>query len=121
MLDLNGENPASVNKGSSYVDLGARIINTQDQNLGIKAIVDGHDVGDQSLISIDTTTVGSHTIEFYAVDQAGNRGSIQRTVNVIDPYATASSTPATPNQSSGTSDATGQAIDTTVSTSTSAQ
>ena len=102
ILNLNGENPATIDKGVTYGDLGARIINEEDKNLGIKAIVDGLDVGDQSGVSIDTSEVGSHTIEYYVVDEGGNRGSITRTVNVIDPFAsttpaeeTASTTPPT--------------------------
>ncbi|MBI2474129.1 MAG: tail fiber domain-containing protein, partial [Candidatus Taylorbacteria bacterium] len=126
MLDLNGENPATINKGTSYSDLGARIVNEQDNNLGIKAIVDGLDVGDQSQITLDTAAAGSHTIEYYAVDQGGNRGSILRTVNVVDPFAnTASSTPvfggegaATDSAVSSSASSTGPLISTPVSTST---
>ena len=93
VITISGNNPASVEKGSPYNDLGASITNVEDQNLGIKAIVDGVDVGDLSKISINTASTSIHTIEYYAIDQEGNRGSAVRTVNVYDSYATSTSTP----------------------------
>jgi hypothetical protein len=83
-IQINGLNPADIEKGTAYGDLGATVTSAGDENLGIKAVVDGVDVGDISNVTIDTSTVGTHTIEYYAVDQAGNRGSVTRTVNVIE-------------------------------------
>ena len=53
-----------------------------NHNLGIHAIVNGVDVGDMSSVLINTASSTTHTIEYYAVDQAGNRGSMTRTVIV---------------------------------------
>jgi len=93
VITLVGNNPAEITVRTAYGDPGALVTDNVDQNLGIKAIVDGVDVGDAAFVSLDTATAGTHTIEYYAVDQAGNRGSVTRTVNVVDPFATASSTP----------------------------
>jgi len=77
VITLNGNNPATIDVGTSYVDLGASVTDNKNNNLGIT--VDGD--------HIDTTVPGMHTIIYSATDQAGNTGTTTRTVIVKDPYA----------------------------------
>ena len=104
VLTVNGANPAHIDVGVSYTDLGAMVEDNINHNLGVKAIVDGTDVGDQSNIRIDTASSTTHTIEYYALDQAGNRGSATRTVVVGQAVADSSAeiTSSTPSQESAT-------------------
>ncbi|MDO8620036.1 MAG: hypothetical protein Q7R64_01655, partial [bacterium] len=107
VLVVNGNNPANVEVGVSYADLGASVTDNVSSNLGVYAIVNGVDVGAASNISISTASSTTHTIEYYSTDGAGNRGSVQRIVNIgtatpsadvaVEPSAseTATSTPAT--------------------------
>ncbi len=91
-ISLMGNNPAVIQVGSSYVDLGATVmdmgINPLDPsgplvpntNLGIQYSVNGVSMTE---ITIDTATTSTHTIVFSAVDMAGNWGHATRTVEVI--------------------------------------
>jgi len=84
VISINGANPAEIFVGSSYADLGAAITAPQSAlNLGLKALVNGVDVGDVSNVVLDTASTSVHTIEYYAVDENGNRGSAVRMVNVV--------------------------------------
>ncbi|HVM73640.1 MAG TPA: immunoglobulin-like domain-containing protein, partial [Candidatus Paceibacterota bacterium] len=90
---VNGDNPATVDVGATYSDLGASIAPTSpvaDLNLGIAASVDGATSTPLSGITIDTSTPGSHSIRYIATDQNGLEGTAQRTVNVIAPDASTS-------------------------------
>ncbi|HYF10039.1 MAG TPA: immunoglobulin-like domain-containing protein [Candidatus Paceibacterota bacterium] len=71
-ITLNGNNPATIEVGSSYVDLGAVVTDNVDQNLGYTATPD----------SVDTSTTTSVTITYTATDSAGNTATATRTVNV---------------------------------------
>ncbi|KKW10390.1 MAG: Phage tail fiber-like protein [Parcubacteria group bacterium GW2011_GWA2_49_9] len=82
ILTVNGNNPATVAVGAVYADLGASVTDNVSTNLGVYALVNGVDVGVASNISINTASSTTYTIEYYAIDQAGNRGSAQRTVIV---------------------------------------
>jgi hypothetical protein len=75
VITVNGNNPARIEKGSHYVDLGASVSDNVSQNLGI--IVEG----DQ----IDTAIVGTYYVKYSATDQAGNVGRGEREVIVFDP------------------------------------
>ena len=75
VITMNGNNPATVDKGSTYSDLGALITDNVDYNLSIQV------TGDQ----IDTSVVGVHEVRYNAVDNSGNHAVEQvRTVNVVD-------------------------------------
>ncbi len=82
MVTVNGNNPAEITVGASYNDLGAAVTDNVDDNLGIKASVNGVDVGDISNISIDTSTSGIHSIMYFATDSQGNIGTAERLVIV---------------------------------------
>jgi hypothetical protein len=84
----NGNNPATITVGAVYSDLGATVTDNVDQNLGYKASVDGGATTTPDQITIDTSTVGTHTILYSATDSAGNTGTATRTVNVVDPNTT---------------------------------
>lgn len=71
----NGNNPATVEKGATYIDLGAIVTDNVDHNLGVQVI------GEQ----IDTTVSGEHTVTYSATDQALNTATTTRTVIVSDP------------------------------------
>ncbi|MHB1316661.1 MAG: tail fiber domain-containing protein, partial [Minisyncoccota bacterium] len=92
VISLMGNNPAEIQVGTSYVDLGSTVTDMginpldpsgpliQNNNLGIQYSVNGVSMSD---ISIDTTATSTNTIVFSAVDMAGNWGYATRTVEVI--------------------------------------
>ncbi|MFZ2523618.1 MAG: tail fiber domain-containing protein, partial [Minisyncoccia bacterium] len=87
VITILGNNPATLDLGTSYVDLGATVTDTDENgavnnNLGIQYNVDGVDVSE---ISIDTSVVGSHTIIYSSTDGSGNTGTGTRIVEVVDP------------------------------------
>ncbi len=78
VISINGDNPAHVNVGDSYSDLGATITGPQaDLNLGIKTFLNGTLT---SNITIDTSAAATDTIDYVAVDQAGNTATSTRTI-----------------------------------------
>ena len=87
-ISINGNNPATINVGDNYVDLGASISDNVDQNLGYSASVDGGTATTDDQVVIDTSASGTHTIEYSATDAAGNTGTATRTVDVVDPTPT---------------------------------
>jgi len=97
VISINGNDPATLNIGDTYVDLGATITDPQaDLNLGIAASVDGGATTTLDKIQIDTSQSGTHTILYSATDQGGNIGTATRTVVVSNP---------TPSGGSGSNDA----------------
>ncbi len=72
VITILGDNPATVELGSSYSDAGA----TSDG---------GETVSSSG--SVDTNTVGTYTITYSATDAAGNTSTATRTVNVVDTTA----------------------------------
>jgi hypothetical protein len=99
IIELNGNASSTIDVGSSYNDLGTRIIAPQsDINLGIITVLDG---ATTTAVSIDTSTPGTHAILYTVTDPQGVSGSATRTVivsPVMQPPAT--STPANDNASS---------------------
>lgn len=98
-ITINGDNPATIQVGDSYDDLGATVSDTGpgqagDTNLGVKTFLNGTLV---SNIVIDTSSVATDTIDYVATDTDGLTATSTRTV-IIDTVAstvTASSTDAT--------------------------
>ncbi len=82
VITISGNNPATIDIGASYVDLGATVTDNVDQNLGYTVSLDGGAPTDISQLSLDTSIVGEHSILFSATDLSGNTGTATRTVIV---------------------------------------
>jgi len=97
IIQINGDNPAIVQVGDSYNDLGATITAPQaDLNLGIQLYLNGQSVPS---VQLDTTQAATDTIDYVATDQSGLTSTSTRTV-IIEP--TQASQPANDNQASST-------------------
>jgi hypothetical protein len=72
VITINGNNPAVIDLGASYNDIGATVTDNVNTNLGITVS------GDQ----IDTSVAGTYTVTYTATDQAGNSVTATRTVIV---------------------------------------
>jgi hypothetical protein len=129
-------NPATIQVGDTYNDLGATITGptATDKNLGIKVSVDGRATTTPDQVPIDTTQLGTHTILYSATDilysatdQNGLIGYAARTVNVVLPEPVLTTSPSivpTPDATSTPSSAatsTTPATAATAATSTSSQ
>jgi hypothetical protein len=79
ILSVNGNSPATIFVGDSYIDLGVVVTDNVDQNLGYITFIDGTST---PMISIDTSVAGTHIFTYEATDQAGNTGTAERTVMV---------------------------------------
>ena len=83
VIAINGDNPAHVNVGDTYQDLGATVTGPQaDLNLGISIFLNGQLV---SNILVDTSAVATDTIDYVATDSAGNAATSTRTVIIESP------------------------------------
>jgi hypothetical protein len=83
VIQINGDNPAIVQIGNSYNDLGATINGPQaDLNLGITTYVNGIET---SSVQIDTSAAATDTIDYVATDQSGNASTSTRTVIIESP------------------------------------
>ena len=69
VITIIGDNPVTVEQGSSYVDAGAT--------------ADGGETVTTSG-TVDESTIGEYTITYSATDSAGNTGTATRTVNVVN-------------------------------------
>jgi len=94
VITINGNNPAEIEIGSVYSDLGAIVTDDKNDNLGYKTSVNGVEVEE---VSIDTSEAGEYSITYTATDQEGNVGTAERVVivsgaNIVE--QTATTTPA---------------------------
>jgi hypothetical protein len=81
-VQVNGDNPAIIQIGATYNDLGATITGPQaDLNLGIKTFLNGAQV---SNIVLDTTQAATDTVDYVVTDQTGLTSTSTRTV-IIQP------------------------------------
>ena len=92
-ITINGDNPAIIEVGDSYADLGATVNDTGpgqagDTNLGYQTFLNGTLV---SNVDIDTSQVATDTIDYVATDTDGLTATSTRTV-IIEAAAAASST-----------------------------
>jgi hypothetical protein len=84
VVTVTGDNPATVELGTSYTDAGA----TATDASGDVTVVTSGD-------TVDPDTLGAYTITYTSTDASGNEGTASRTVNVVDttvPVFTSSST-----------------------------
>jgi hypothetical protein len=96
-ITINGDNPAIIQVGDSYADLGATVSDTGpgqagDTNLGYQTFLNGTLV---SNIVLDTSQVATDTIDYVATDQTGLTATSTRTVLIELASSAASTTQAT--------------------------
>jgi hypothetical protein len=92
-VTINGDNPAIIQVGVTYADLGATVSDTgtgqaRDTNLGVKTLLNG---ALTSNIIIDTSEPATDTIAYVVTDSAGLTATSTRTV-LIEAAAAATST-----------------------------
>ena len=76
VITINGDNPATVELGSTYSDPGATAIDAYHGSTNVS-----------SSGVVDTNTVGSYTITYTATDLDNNSSTASRVVNVVDTTA----------------------------------
>jgi prepilin-type N-terminal cleavage/methylation domain-containing protein len=77
VIVINGDNQITINRGTTYSDLGATVTDNIDTTLTV--IVTG---------TVNPNAVGTYTITYNATDSSGNiADSVVRTINVIDANA----------------------------------
>src|SRR5579862_2928948 len=78
VIQISGDNPAIIQVGATYNDLGATITGpTADLNLGIATYVNGVEM---SPVQIDTSAAATDTIDYIATDQNGLTSTSTRIV-----------------------------------------
>ena len=75
VITLNGENPMTVDYGSTFNDPGAKANDNLDGDISDQIVVTGE---------VDTHKVGSYTLTYTVSDRAGNTATAERTVKVVD-------------------------------------
>ena len=73
VITLNGDATITLIKGDEYNELGATA--TDDVDGDVNVTISGE---------VDTSTVGTYTITYKAVDSVGNEASLTREVNVVE-------------------------------------
>jgi hypothetical protein len=84
-INIQGRNPATINVGDTYTDLGAIVTDNQAHDLGYKTFLNCRLV---SNIIIDTSAVATDTIDYVATDMWGNTATSTRTVVVEEASST---------------------------------
>jgi hypothetical protein len=83
IIQINGDNPAIIQVGNAYNDLGATITGpTADLNLGITTYVNGIETNP---IQIDTSAAATDTIDYVVTDQNSLTSTSSRTVIIESP------------------------------------
>jgi Chaperone of endosialidase/Domain of unknown function (DUF5011) len=78
-INIQGNNPATINVGDTYTDLGAIVHDNQGHDLSYRAFINGVLSGN-ILILIDTSQMATDTIDYVATDTWGNTSTSTRTV-----------------------------------------
>ena len=73
VISVLGDNPATVELGTSYTDAGATAVDAFHGNTNVV-----------SSGTVDTSSVGTYTITYTATDLDNNTATATRTVNVVD-------------------------------------
>jgi GDSL-like Lipase/Acylhydrolase family/Chaperone of endosialidase/Bacterial surface protein, Ig-like domain len=103
VIQINGDNPAIIQVGDTYNDLGATITGPQaDLNLGIATFVNGTA---SNPVQIDTTQVATDTVDYVVTGQSGLTSTTTRTVIIQSAFTSsvASSTAGTSTSTQTTS------------------
>jgi hypothetical protein len=100
VIQINGDNPAIIDVGASYTDLGATITSPQaDLNLGIATYVNG---APMNPVQINTTQAATDTIDYVVTDQSGLTATSTRTV-IVQALSPAGQVDATTTQATSSS------------------
>ena len=76
-ITLIGDNPMTIEVGSTFTDPGATAVDTNGNDISSSILTSG---------SVDLNTIGSYIINYYLTDSNGNvTSSVTRTVNIISP------------------------------------
>jgi hypothetical protein len=86
-INIHGSNPATINVGDTYTDLGAIVHDKQGHDLSYRTFINGVLSGN---ILIDTSVVATDTIDYVATDTWGNTATSTRTI-IVETVATSSS------------------------------
>jgi hypothetical protein len=78
-ISIQGSNPATLNIGDTYIDLGALVHDNQGHDLSYRTFINGALSGN---ILIDTSQAATDTIDYVATDTWGNTATSTRTVIV---------------------------------------
>jgi len=78
-IEVFGNNPAEIEIGSNYADLGALATDDNDENIAMYTFVDGVEV---TTMTLDTSEPRTYVITYRANDSAGNVTEVSRTVIV---------------------------------------
>ena len=101
VIQINGDNPATIQVGASYTDLGATITGPQaDLNLGIQTYLNGTL---ESPITLDTSAAATDTIDYVVTGSQGFTSTSTRTVIVEPASAPPPSSAATSSSATSTS------------------
>jgi hypothetical protein len=79
IIIIQGNNPAYIDIGATYADLGASVTDDHDNNLGIHTYIDGVEVSE---VVLDTSAPATHTIHYRVTDTDGNISEEHRVVVV---------------------------------------
>jgi len=78
-ITINGDNPATIHIGDTYLDLGATAHDNAGHDLTVHTFVNGELV---EPVSIDTSAVATDTIDYVATDTWGNTSTSTRQIIV---------------------------------------
>ncbi len=102
VIQINGDNPAVIQVGASYTDLGATITGPQaDLNLGIQTYLNDTL---ESPITLDTSAAATDTIAYVVTDSQDLTSTTTRTV-IVEPAAAPPAPPLAASSTATTSSA----------------
>ena len=84
-ITLNGASTITIEQNSSWADPGATAVDALGNSLSVNMVPD-YTVGVEVL---DTSVLGSETIEYFATDQWGEETTITREITIVTPSTSA--------------------------------
>jgi hypothetical protein len=109
VIQINGDNPAVIQVGATYTDLGATITGPQaDLNLGIQTYLNGLF---ETPIELDTSSAATDTIAYVVADSQGLTSTSTRTV-IVEAATTPSAPPPSASSTGTTTGTTSSATST---------
>ncbi|MFA8438056.1 DUF5011 domain-containing protein [Pueribacillus sp. YX66] len=77
VISLNGDNPMTIKQGDPYEEPGATAQDNLDGDLTGQIKISG---------DVDTDTIGTYTVTYTVSDSVGNETTVERTVNIVEPF-----------------------------------